>query len=88
MQPRSGEHAAKTTADNDDFDLILDSITLQFAVDIRVFDKVSKLTAHFLILVITIRAEAFISLFLIFASQGFWIKGHRLGISIHYDLPL
>ena len=68
MQPRSGEHAAETTADNDDFDLILDSITLQFAVDIGVFDEVGKLTGHFLILVITICAEAFIALFLVFAS--------------------
>ena len=47
VQPRSSQHATKTTANNHNFDFVFDGVALKLTIDVGIFNEVGELAGYF-----------------------------------------
>ncbi len=79
----AGQQATQTAANNGNFDFVLQRVTNNLLADIGVFEKVGKLSLHFLILLVAIGAQAFGSLLGVFLSEKVGIEIFSNSLAAH-----
>ena len=87
-QPRRGQKPTEAAADDHNLNLIHQGISLQSFVNVGVFNKVSELTNHFLVLIVAINAHTFIAFLTIFQRQRVWVKAQGFCLNRHRSLRL